>query len=183
MVVTRRRAGNGRTRPVGVGAPPRRRDGPRYRATVYRHFPTERELHDAIMQRIEDEAGVSYDDLDLEGLNPLVVRAFAHMATFAARPGADQDPAAPGFVADRRRRDALLRAVTPVTAEWSDTQRLMVVAILDILWDRNTQDRLVNVWKLDPDQATQAVTWSIGHLVDMIRRDERPGPKLGTPPS
>ena len=26
--------------------------------TVYRHFPTERHLHDAVMQRLESEAGV-----------------------------------------------------------------------------------------------------------------------------
>src|ERR1700738_4556375 len=30
--------------------------------TVYRHFPTERHLHDAIMQRLESEAGISYEE-------------------------------------------------------------------------------------------------------------------------
>ena len=33
--------------------------------TVYRHFPTERHLHDAVMARLESEAGVSYEDVDL----------------------------------------------------------------------------------------------------------------------
>ena len=33
--------------------------------TVYRHFPTERHLHDAVMQRLESEAGISYEDVDL----------------------------------------------------------------------------------------------------------------------
>ena len=31
--------------------------------TVYRHFPTERHLQDAVMQRLESEAGVSYEDV------------------------------------------------------------------------------------------------------------------------
>ena len=33
--------------------------------TVYRHFPTERHLHDAVMARLEEEAGVTYEDLEL----------------------------------------------------------------------------------------------------------------------
>ena len=36
--------------------------------TVYRHFPTERHLHDAVMQRLESEAGISYEDVDLANL-------------------------------------------------------------------------------------------------------------------
>ena len=36
--------------------------------TVYRHFPTERHLHDAVMQRLESEAGISYEDVDLGNL-------------------------------------------------------------------------------------------------------------------
>ena len=33
--------------------------------TVYRHFPTERHLHDAVMARLEDEAGITYEDVEL----------------------------------------------------------------------------------------------------------------------
>src|SRR3954452_22835604 len=36
--------------------------------TVYRHFPTERHLHDAVMARLEEEAGVTYEGLDLASL-------------------------------------------------------------------------------------------------------------------
>src|SRR3954452_9555040 len=36
--------------------------------TVYRHFATERELHDAGMRRLEEEAGLSYDQLRLADL-------------------------------------------------------------------------------------------------------------------
>lgn len=145
------------------------------KTTVYRHFPTERALHDAIMQRLEDEAGIDYEGLDLEGLNPLVERAFAHLSSFAARPEAGEGPAAPGFVADRRRRDALLRAVAPVTTDWSDAQRLMATAVLDLLWSRSSHERLTEVWNLDADQATRAVTWGISFLVSTIRDGHSPG--------
>ena len=36
--------------------------------TVYRHFPTERHLHDAVMQRLDHDAGITYEDVDLANL-------------------------------------------------------------------------------------------------------------------
>ena len=36
--------------------------------TVYRHFPTERHLHDAVMQRLEEEAGITYEGVDMRNL-------------------------------------------------------------------------------------------------------------------
>lgn len=148
------------------------------KTTVYRYFPTERELHDAVMQRLEDEAGIAYEGLELENLTPLVARVFGHLSSFAARPEADEDSAAPGFVADRRRRDALLRAVTPATTDWSDTQRQMATAVLDLLWSRSSHERLTEVWNLEADRATQAVLWGISVLVDAARDGNRPGTQL-----
>ncbi|MGF7236776.1 MAG: TetR/AcrR family transcriptional regulator [Frankia sp.] len=146
------------------------------KTTVYRHFPTERDLHDAIMLRLEDEAGISYEGLELENLNALVERAFGHLSAFAARPEIDENPADhPGYVADQRRRDALLQAVIPATTGWSDAERRMATAILDLLWSRTSHERLTEVWKLDADQATQAVTWGISFLVNTIRDGRRPG--------
>ena len=36
--------------------------------TVYRHFPTERHLRDAVMTRLEQDAGITYEDVDLANL-------------------------------------------------------------------------------------------------------------------
>jgi len=144
------------------------------KTTVYRHFPTERELRDAIMHRIEDEAGVAYDDLELEDINPLMARAFAHLSSFAAREEVGADPASPTAIADRRRRDALLRAVTPATTGWSSTERRMAAAILDLLWSRTSHVRLTEVWQFDHDQAVQAASWGIDLLLETIRDGHRP---------
>jgi AcrR family transcriptional regulator len=144
------------------------------KTTVYRHFPTERDLHDAIMRHLEDEAGVSYESLGLENLTPFIADAFGQLSSFSARP-AVHDPAEPTLAADRRRRDALLRAVTPATTDWSEPHRLMATAILDLLWSRTSHERLTQVWDLDPDQATQAVTWGVNQLVEAIRDGRRPG--------
>src|SRR5215471_9947932 len=47
--------------------------------TVYRHFPTERHLHDAVMQRLESEAGVSYEDVNLTNLAETTSRVFGSL--------------------------------------------------------------------------------------------------------
>ena len=53
--------------------------------TVYRHFPTERHLHDAVMARLESEAGVSYEDVDLTNLAETTARVFAALQRFSVR--------------------------------------------------------------------------------------------------
>src|SRR5580700_11258714 len=44
--------------------------------TVYRHFPTERDLHDAVMSRLEEEAGVTYEGISLEQVAAVATKVF-----------------------------------------------------------------------------------------------------------
>src|SRR3546814_8191892 len=53
--------------------------------TVYRHFPTERHLHAAVMQRLEAEAGVPYDDVTLDNIGAVTARVFASLQRFPVR--------------------------------------------------------------------------------------------------
>src|ERR1700680_3947068 len=39
--------------------------------TVYRHFPSERELHHALLAHLAVQAGVSYDGMELDDLAPV----------------------------------------------------------------------------------------------------------------
>src|SRR5262245_37363240 len=88
--------------------------------TVYRHFPSERHLHDAVMQRLEEEAGITYEDVELDTLAEVTARIFASLSSFAVRSSLPE-PADPTFVAvDERRRTALLRAVSAEAPQWSD---------------------------------------------------------------
>src|SRR6476659_3950677 len=91
--------------------------------TVYRHFPTERHLHDAVMLRLESEAGVSYEDVDLTNIGEVSARVFASLQRFAVRASVDT-PRDPTFVGvDARRRDALLRAVTESAPGLSEAEQ------------------------------------------------------------
>ena len=150
------------------------------KATVYRYFPSERLLHDAIMRHLEDEAGISYADMDLRTINTLVESAYAHLSSFAgyaADLDADADAEeAPTAGADQRRRDALMRAVAAETPDWPEARRRMAAAVLDVLWGRDTHDRLITAWGLDAEQTTQAVTWAMSLLTAAIRDGRDPGP-------
>jgi AcrR family transcriptional regulator len=142
--------------------------------TVYRHFPTERHLHDAVMARLEEEAGVTYEGLDLDTLPEIAARVFSSRRSFAAR-GAVDAPADPLFVeVDQRRRDAVLHAVTAATPTWSDAERRTVAALLDVVWGMPSYERLVTVWDLDGDDATDAITWLMSLLTAVIDDDAPP---------
>jgi AcrR family transcriptional regulator len=147
--------------------------------TVYRHFPTEHHLHDAVMARLEEEAGVSYEGLDLGALPEIAARVFSSRRSFAAR--VIEDTTDPLFVeVDRRRRDALLHAVTVATPTWSDSERTTIAALLDVVWSMPAYERLVGAWELDGDAATDAITWLMSRLTATIDDDAppRPGPTI-----
>lgn len=144
--------------------------------TVYRHFPTERDLHAAVMRRLQAEAGVGYDDLDLDTVIDVTARSFAALSSYAVSRWDHTEPPQPVLIAeDRQRRDALLGAVAPHSTGWTEHEHRATAAVLDVLWSLPGCERLVRVWQLDPDTATQAVSWVMGLVVEAIREGHRPG--------
>ncbi|OAA25750.1 transcriptional regulator [Frankia sp. EI5c] len=144
--------------------------------TVYRHFPTEEDLHNAVMRRLQEEAGVRYEDLELDRITEVTARSFASLSSYAVAHWVPAEAPQPALVAeDQLRRDALLRAVSAHSAAWTDEERSAAAAMLDALWNIPTYERLVRSWSLDPDTATQAVNWVIGLVIEAIRAGRRPG--------
>jgi AcrR family transcriptional regulator len=142
--------------------------------TVYRHFPTERHLHDAIMARLEEEAGVNYEDVDLANLTEVTTRVLMSRRQFAvgATARGTDDPT---FVAvDQRRREALLRAVSEAAPHWTSTERTTVAALLDVLWDVPSHERLTRDWQLPGEDAARAITWIMETLVRAVQTDDPP---------
>jgi AcrR family transcriptional regulator len=140
--------------------------------TVYRHFSHERELHQAVMRRLQEEAGDPLDGLTLDRLPAVVADLFSYLSSFAITSRTTSDPT---FAAvDENRRRALVAAVEPSTAEWSETEREMAAALLDALWSVDAYQRLVTVWGLDTGEATRAMSGLTGLLVDAIRAGRRP---------
>lgn len=142
--------------------------------TVYRHFPAEPHLHDAVMQRLESEAGISYEDVDLDNLGEVTARVFASLQRFAVGEPVDT-PRDPTFVGvDARRREALLRAVTARAPRWSAAEQRITAGLLDVLWNLPSYERLVGVWGVDGVAATEAVNWLITKVIDAVEVDNPP---------
>jgi AcrR family transcriptional regulator len=140
--------------------------------TVYRHFGSERGLHEAVMRRLLDEAGDPLDGLTLDGLAPVVADLFAYLGSFATAPRTTSDPTFRAVDEDRRR--ALLDAVRPSTQGWPEEDRATAAALLDVLWSVSTHERLVAAWGLSAEAASRAVAGLVDALVDDIGRGRRP---------
>jgi AcrR family transcriptional regulator len=142
--------------------------------TVYRHFPSERQLHDAVMQRLEVEAGVTYEDVTLANVAAVAARVFASLHSFSVGEVAAQ-PDDPTFNAvDDRRRHALLRSLEDAAPRWSDTSREDAAAAIDVLWNLPSYERLVGAWGFDPERATAVVSWMIAVVVQAVDDDSPP---------
>jgi AcrR family transcriptional regulator len=142
--------------------------------TVYRNFPTERQLHDAVMARLEDEAGIDYEDVELDTVADVTGRVFASLHRFAAEESFGVPSGQSVAGADERRQAALLRAVTDRAPYLTDGQRRTVAGLLDVLWNTPSYERLVRGWKLDDTAAIGAIQWLIVKIVEAVDTNEVP---------
>ena len=142
--------------------------------TVFRHFATERELHDAVMQRFQERAGVSYEHVDLQSVAGVARRVFEAMSSFAvASWGTEPDD--PTFTAmDRARGDALHGAVAAAAPDWSPEQRALAAGVLDVLWSPLSYERLVVHWGASSADAIKAIEWAIGLVVSRVESGRPP---------
>ena len=143
--------------------------------TVYRHFPTERQLHDAVMERLNEEAGVDYEALDLASLGPTTARIFRSLRSFAVDPGVPESDDPTFLAVDARRRAALLRAVEHEAPGWTRTQRETAAAALDIIWNLPSYERLVGVWGMSSSRATATIRWALDLVTAAVEDGEPPG--------
>jgi AcrR family transcriptional regulator len=143
--------------------------------TVYRNFPSERHLHDAVMARLEDEAGINYEAVELSTVADVTGRVFASLHRFAAEESFSVPSGQSVAGADERRRAALMRAVTDQAPHLTDRQRRTVAGLLDVLWNPPSYERLVRQWKLDDTAAIDAVQWLITKVVEAVSTNEIPG--------
>lgn len=141
--------------------------------TVYRYFPTERALRDAVMEGTEDEVDVHLELLTLDSMEAFTARVLEYVSSFPIKDRQRRDPTV--VAARERQRDALVSAVA-AESDWADTDRRAAAAILDVLWNVVSFEQLVTEWGMEPKEAIRATTWVIRLLCRAIREDDRPGP-------
>jgi AcrR family transcriptional regulator len=140
--------------------------------TVYRYFPSERDLRDAVMNRMEHEAGIELDGLSLDDVQDAAARIFKYVSRFPIEPRTPRDPTV--SEANERQREALLEAVRGAAKGWRPRDRAIAAAMLDVLWAPVAFERLVTDWDLDPKEATAAITWTIGLIQRALYEGPRP---------
>lgn len=140
--------------------------------TVYRYFPSERELRDAVLALQEEEAGIDLEALTLGSLSDVAAQILQYASAFPLVPRTPRDPTV--AAANVRQRAALLAAVAPDTEDWSERDRAIAAAMFDVLWSPVSFERLAMDWELDTADAIEGITWVIGLVADAIRRGRRP---------
>ena len=137
--------------------------------TVYRHFGNEQGLRDAVMHEFEEEAGIDLRGMELEDVADVTARIFEHVASY---PPDTRQPLDPTLLdAKQRQHDALLSAVTARAGTWSDDDRTVAAAVLDVLWSVASYERMVVDWHIDPAEATRGIGWVIGLVRQAIAAD------------
>ena len=140
--------------------------------TVFRHFANERALRDAVMHRLEAQAGVELTQLRLDGIGDATARIFRHVASYPLDRQPDPDPTLAD--ANRRQHEALLSAVEEGAARWPAADRTLAAAMFDVLWAVSSYERLVVDWHLDREEAIRAIRWAISLLEQAIHDGRRP---------
>lgn len=140
--------------------------------TVQRHFPTERLLRDAVLQRVYEESGIALDEVKLDTFADVTARMFAYLSSFATTPQVQSDPTF--LTMDKLRCDALLNAVVQATPRWNEQQQKMAAAVLDMVWNPPTYERLITTWGFDAERASDTLTWLINVIEKAIRAEDRP---------
>jgi AcrR family transcriptional regulator len=141
--------------------------------TIYRHFANERELRDAVMHRLEEEAGIDLAGLKLEDVADVTARIFEYVSAYPLEPRPPLDPTL--TEAGKRQRSALLEAVAADATGWPKADRVVAAAMLDLLWSLASYERLVVDWQLDRKHAIRGIAWVIGLVEEAVRKGRRPG--------
>jgi AcrR family transcriptional regulator len=140
--------------------------------TIYRHFTSERGLRDAVMHRLEQDAGIDLAEMRFDDITDVAARIFRHVSQY---PSAPRPPLDPTLVeASRRQHDALLAAVAGGAPRWTAADRRLAAAMFDVLWGVASYERLVAEWGLDRDEAIRAITWVVGLVQDAVRAGRPP---------
>ena len=138
--------------------------------TVYRHFANERELRDAVMARLEEEAGVELEGLALDDIQRRTPRGSSSTCRRSRSSRARRDD--PTLARPRTGASATrsLAAVTPSDRGLVRRRpRRSPPAMLDVLWSVASYERLVVDWDLDPKDAITR-----RHLGHRSRRGRHP---------
>jgi AcrR family transcriptional regulator len=140
--------------------------------TVYRCFVNERGLRDAVMHRLEEQAGIDLEGMGLGDISDVTARILTHISAYPREARPVLDPTLKD--ASRRQREALHKALAQWTGEWAESEKETAAAMFDVLWSVASYERLVVDWQMEDDDAIRVITWTIGLIEEAVRQGRRP---------
>jgi AcrR family transcriptional regulator len=146
--------------------------------TVYRIFANERGLRDAVMRRLEQEAGIDLAGMRLEDITEVAARILHHISGYPRESKPALDPTLDE--ASQRQRTALVTALELGPHDRPPRETLAIAAVFDALWSVATYERLVADWGLADEAAIEAVTWAMGLMSAAMQEGRGPGASGGT---
>jgi AcrR family transcriptional regulator len=144
--------------------------------TVYRHFPTQKDLFDAVATQVVARSGWTPEGIEAETLGATAARAFTYFGTLFR--SVDPTPEAPGMKELRSKRlEMIERIVGPYTEGMDPALARGLHAVFDGLVRVPFLRGMHEHWGLGGEDAGRAVEWAINALLDQLRREETPKPK------
>jgi AcrR family transcriptional regulator len=144
--------------------------------TVYRHFPTVADLHDAFSDYQEQRFGGGYaEDLSLDDL-PAVFEAWPQKFVdtgLIENLHEETDP--PMVTKSRRNRYARLEEMlAELVPDASETQVRQLVLVIGQLMSPESFRRGVKIFDLDPADVVPGPSWAIRVLIEALRKGDTP---------
>jgi AcrR family transcriptional regulator len=145
--------------------------------TVYRYFPTREALLDALSDWVNDKLGHVTKQPEtadeLVALPDALFPAFAANAELLRAQMASPAGRQLRLRAATRRRQAVERALGPITAGLDAVGARRAGAAVHALFSDSTLLHMKDVWGLDGYEAAQAATWALRLLVAELRKRAR----------
>ena len=142
--------------------------------TVFRHFPTQRDLMLAVVSYVEQRCGWKPDELTADNLAPMIRDSFAYFGELLERGKRDSGPVPEPLREQRARRTAAIeRALAPLTKGIQPKLARGVLAAVSGLSRIQFLRDMHEQWGVGGEDAGKAVEWVINALLGQLR--ERQG--------
>jgi AcrR family transcriptional regulator len=141
--------------------------------TVYRYFPTQRDLQRAAGAELEARAGFDPEQVTAENLAALTRELYVFLEkTFGPQEatGGFSNLTETGQKARERRVEMIERAIAPLTEGMDPEKARGAMAVISGMVRLPFLAGMQAQWGLDGEQAGRAVEWAINALLDDLQR-------------
>jgi AcrR family transcriptional regulator len=141
--------------------------------TVYRHFPTQRDLLQAVTAHIVARSGWEPDELNAENLGPKTAGAFTYFGTLMESGEHQPESQSREMKALRAKRlETIERIVAPYTEGMDPELARGICAVFAGLVRAHFLRGMYEQWGLSGAEAGRAVEWAIKALFNELDRKE-----------